>query len=83
MNTYGRVEVYLHATLTSVLDGGECSASRYDRFSPGRRRPRYAFDMWLAVPQNRSIRGGKYPHYFRPNFLTIVTVNTPVRRTVS
>ena len=29
------VEVYLHLFLTSVLDGGEWSASRAGRFTPG------------------------------------------------
>jgi hypothetical protein len=39
MQTYEKVEVSLHA-LTSALVGGEWSASRTDRFSPGNRRPR-------------------------------------------
>jgi hypothetical protein len=30
----GGVEVYLHACLTSTLEGGECSASRPARFTP-------------------------------------------------
>jgi hypothetical protein len=34
MKMYGRVEVQLHALLTSELDGGEWSASRYGRFYP-------------------------------------------------
>jgi hypothetical protein len=35
MNTYGGVEVYLHAFLTSALSGGERSASSSGRFIPG------------------------------------------------
>jgi hypothetical protein len=34
MKTYGRVGIYLHTFLTSVLDGGEWSASRPGRFTP-------------------------------------------------
>jgi hypothetical protein len=32
--TYERLDVYFHEFLTSMLDGGECSASRPCRFSP-------------------------------------------------
>jgi hypothetical protein len=35
----GRMEVYLHALLTSALDGGEWSASRCGRFTPRERAP--------------------------------------------
>jgi len=34
MKTYGGVEVQLHAFVTSELDGGEWSASRFGRFTP-------------------------------------------------
>jgi len=34
MKTRGKVEVQLHAFLTSALDGGELSASRPGRFTP-------------------------------------------------
>jgi hypothetical protein len=37
MKTYWGVEVKLHAFLTSVLDGGELSASRPCRFTPRER----------------------------------------------
>jgi hypothetical protein len=37
MKTYGGVDLQLRAFLISVLDGGECSASRPCRFTPGRR----------------------------------------------
>jgi hypothetical protein len=35
MKAYGEVDVQIHIFLTSVLDGGEWSASRPDRFTPG------------------------------------------------
>jgi hypothetical protein len=39
METYWGVEVYLHAFLTSELDGGEWSDSRPGRFIPRERTP--------------------------------------------
>jgi hypothetical protein len=39
MKTYGGVDVYIHTFLTSALDGGEWSASRPCRFTPGERAP--------------------------------------------
>jgi hypothetical protein len=39
MKMYRRVEVQLHAFLTSALDGGERSASRLGRFNPGESAP--------------------------------------------
>jgi hypothetical protein len=39
MKTYWEVEVQLHVFLTSVLNGGECSASRRGRFTPDARAP--------------------------------------------
>jgi hypothetical protein len=35
MKTYGRVQVYINVFLTSALVGGEWSASRPGRFTPG------------------------------------------------
>jgi hypothetical protein len=35
MNTYGGVDVQIHVFLTSALVGGEWSASRLCRFTPG------------------------------------------------
>jgi hypothetical protein len=37
MKTYGRVDVQIHIFLTSALVGGEWSASRSGRFTPGER----------------------------------------------
>jgi hypothetical protein len=45
MKTYWGVEVWLHAFLTSALDGGERSASRPDRFTP---RERAAGTHWIG-----------------------------------
>jgi hypothetical protein len=39
MKTYGRVEVQLHVFSASALGGGELSASRPGRFTPGERAP--------------------------------------------
>jgi hypothetical protein len=39
MKTYWGVEVWLHAFLTSALDGDERSASRPGRFTPTERAP--------------------------------------------
>jgi hypothetical protein len=37
MKAYGGVDVYIHIFLTSVIVGGEWSASRPGRFTPGTR----------------------------------------------
>jgi len=39
MKTYGGVDMYLHVFLTSVVDGGEWSASRSSHFTPGEEIP--------------------------------------------
>jgi hypothetical protein len=39
METYGGVDVQTHVFLTSALVGGEWSASRPGRFTPGERVP--------------------------------------------
>jgi hypothetical protein len=39
MKAYGRVDVYIHIFLTSALAGGEWSASRPCRFTPGESSP--------------------------------------------
>jgi hypothetical protein len=39
MKAYGVVDVYIHIFLTSALAGGEWSASRPCRFTPGNRTP--------------------------------------------
>jgi hypothetical protein len=51
------VDVYVHIFF-SVLVGGEWSASRSCRFTPGE-RARYLLDMRLGGPQSRSGRGGE------------------------
>jgi hypothetical protein len=39
MKAYVGVDVWIHIVLTSALDGGEWSASRPCRFTPGERAP--------------------------------------------
>jgi hypothetical protein len=39
MKTYGGVDVQIHVSLTSALAGGEWSASRPGRFTPGKEPP--------------------------------------------
>jgi hypothetical protein len=39
MKVYKDVEVYVHASLTSAIDGGEWSASRLGCFNPGENLP--------------------------------------------
>jgi hypothetical protein len=46
MKAYGRVNVRIYVFLTSALDGGEWSASRPGRFTPGK-SPRYPLDKKL------------------------------------
>jgi hypothetical protein len=45
MNTYGELAIWFHVFLTSALDGGELSASRTGRFTPGERAP---CSHWIA-----------------------------------
>jgi hypothetical protein len=50
MKTYGTVEVYLHAFLTSALDGGEKSVSRPDLFTSGERaRDTNRIGSWVGL----------------------------------
>jgi hypothetical protein len=53
MKTYWGVEVQLHAFLISELDGGEWSASRSGRFTPG------SLDRRLGGTQSRSRHSGE------------------------
>jgi hypothetical protein len=39
MKAYEGVDIYIHVFLTSVLAGGEWSASRPCRFNPGEKTP--------------------------------------------
>jgi hypothetical protein len=52
MKTYGGVDVEIQVFLTSVLVGGEWSASRPGKFIPGG----YPLDRRLCEPQNPSGR---------------------------
>jgi hypothetical protein len=49
MKTYGGVDAYIHVFFTSALDGGEWSASRPTRFTPGERAPgAYWIGGWVG-----------------------------------
>jgi hypothetical protein len=54
--------VYFHTFLTSLLDGGEWSASRPGRFTLQGKSPWYQLDRRLGGPQSRSGRGGEKKH---------------------
>ena len=45
MKPYGELDVWLQSSLTSALDGGDCSASR-----PGRLTSRYSLNRSLGGP---------------------------------
>jgi hypothetical protein len=57
MKAYRGVDVYIHTFLTSVLDGGEWSASRPGRYTPGE-SPGCPLDKRLGGPQSRTGRRG-------------------------
>jgi hypothetical protein len=49
MKTYGGANVYVHIFLTSAMVGGEWSASRPGRFTPGERAPGiYWIGDWMG-----------------------------------
>jgi hypothetical protein len=48
MKTYGRVFVEIHVFLTLAPVGGEWSASRTGRFTPGERAPNIHFIGWMG-----------------------------------
>jgi hypothetical protein len=58
MKAYWGVEVYFHAFFTSVLDGGEWSASCPCHFTPGGKSPWNLLDRRLGGPQSWFGRGG-------------------------
>jgi hypothetical protein len=79
LKTYGRVEVQLHAFLTSALDGGEWSRSRPGRFIPGERAsdinwigvwvsPRSSLERWRA--EKFSVPDRKRTPVFQPSHYT-------------
>jgi len=57
MKAYWEVDVYIHAFLTSALDGGEWSASRPSGFTPQGSSPCYPVDRRLGGLQSQSGRG--------------------------
>jgi hypothetical protein len=54
MKVFGRVDVQLHAFLTSALDGGEARAALQQEKSPW-----YTLDRRLCGPNSRSGRSGE------------------------
>jgi hypothetical protein len=59
MKAYGGVDAQIHIFLASALAGGEWSASRFGRFTPGERTPWYPLDRRLGGPQSWSGRRGE------------------------
>jgi hypothetical protein len=51
MKEYGEVDVWIHIFLTSAVVGGEWSASRRGRFSPGERAPGTHWIVGWVVPR--------------------------------
>jgi hypothetical protein len=51
MKTRERVDVYINVFLTSALVGGEWSASRPDRFTPGKEPPGTHWTGGWVVPR--------------------------------
>jgi len=62
---YWGVEVWVHAFLTSVLDGGEWSASNPSHFTPKGKNPWYPLDR-LSGPQNQPRHNGKEKKFPSP-----------------
>jgi len=58
MKTYGRVKVWLHALLTSALDGGEWSAHPPAALPPGK-IPQHPMARRQGGPESRSGRDGE------------------------
>jgi hypothetical protein len=48
MKAYGGVDVWIHIFLTSAVAGGEWSASRSCRFTPGERSPGTNLIGWVG-----------------------------------
>jgi hypothetical protein len=70
------VDVWIHIYLTSALVGGEWSASRLGRFTPGKSL-RYQLDKRLGGPRNQSGRHGE------ENNLAPTGTRTPTPRSSS
>jgi hypothetical protein len=58
MKAYGEEDIYIHAFLTSALDGGEWSGSRSNALFPGK-DSRHPLDTRLFEPQSRTGRYGE------------------------
>jgi hypothetical protein len=69
MKKYGGVGVYIHIFLTSALVGGEWSATRPGRFTPGERAPgtHWIEGWWATEPVWTTWRDEKSCPYWDSN----------------
>jgi hypothetical protein len=75
MKTYGGVDVYTHVFLISALVGGERSASRPCRFTPGERAPiTHWIRDWVGLRADMEKR-----KLFPPPELELLLFGRPVR----
>jgi hypothetical protein len=78
MKTYVGAEAQLHV-LTSALDGGEWSPTRFGQYNP-RNGPRYPLDSRLSRPQSRSSRGGQDKRTFTAPVRNRINTETGILR---
>jgi hypothetical protein len=77
MKAYGGVDVQIHIFLTSALAGGEWSASRPSRFTPGKKIPgTHWIEGWVDA------RAG-LDDVEKRKFLTLPGLETPTPRSSS
>jgi len=79
---YWGMEVYLHAFLTSAVDGGEWSASQTNHFINGVKSSQYPLDRRLGGPQSQSECDGEEKYEPPRAAGSQVTILTVLSRTV-